>query len=147
MFVNRNSFLNLVCFLFLMKNICSVWLFFLNTGISRFLSFFQTCAVDIFSAGCVLYYAVTGGKHPFGDELRRQANILNGEACMKHLQGDGNYYSLPFTSSWATGRLILQRKHNILVKSEDIFEETECLDCTWGIFFFFPQNTSWSGNL
>ncbi|XP_060605820.1 serine/threonine-protein kinase/endoribonuclease IRE1-like [Ruditapes philippinarum] len=38
-----------------------------------------TCAVDIFSAGCVLYYVVTRGKHPFGEPLRRQANILAGE--------------------------------------------------------------------
>uniref|UniRef100_A0A674K7N4 Serine/threonine-protein kinase/endoribonuclease IRE1 n=1 Tax=Terrapene triunguis TaxID=2587831 RepID=A0A674K7N4_9SAUR len=37
-----------------------------------------TCAVDIFSAGCVFYYVVSGGEHPFGDSLRRQANILLG---------------------------------------------------------------------
>lgn len=35
-----------------------------------------TCAVDIFSLGCVFYYVLSGGKHPFGDPLRRQANIL-----------------------------------------------------------------------
>ncbi|KAL3837576.1 hypothetical protein ACJMK2_022924, partial [Sinanodonta woodiana] len=28
----------------------------------------KTLAVDIFSAGCVMYYALTMGKHPFGDE-------------------------------------------------------------------------------
>ncbi|ELU05838.1 hypothetical protein CAPTEDRAFT_1524 [Capitella teleta] len=38
-----------------------------------------TCAVDIFSAGCLFFYVVSGGKHPFGDNLRRQANILCGE--------------------------------------------------------------------
>uniref|UniRef100_A0A1B6C1J1 non-specific serine/threonine protein kinase n=1 Tax=Clastoptera arizonana TaxID=38151 RepID=A0A1B6C1J1_9HEMI len=37
------------------------------------------CAVDIFSLGCVFYYVLSGGKHPFGDALRRQANILFGE--------------------------------------------------------------------
>lgn len=36
------------------------------------------CAVDIFSLGCVFYYVMTGGKHPFGDMLHRQANILSG---------------------------------------------------------------------
>lgn len=35
-----------------------------------------TCAVDIFSLGCVFYYVLSDGKHPFGDPLRRQANIL-----------------------------------------------------------------------
>uniref|UniRef100_A0A8C3T5L8 Serine/threonine-protein kinase/endoribonuclease IRE1 n=1 Tax=Chelydra serpentina TaxID=8475 RepID=A0A8C3T5L8_CHESE len=44
-----------------------------------------TCAVDIFSAACVFYYVVSGGEHPFGDSLRRQANILLGTcqlACL-----------------------------------------------------------------
>ncbi|XP_074866991.1 serine/threonine-protein kinase/endoribonuclease IRE2 isoform X2 [Carettochelys insculpta] len=44
-----------------------------------------TCAVDVFSAGCVFYYVVSGGEHPFGDSLRRQANILSGTyqlACL-----------------------------------------------------------------
>ena len=49
---------------------------------------FQTCAVDIFSAGCVFYYVLTKGKHPYGDSLRRQANILS---------GDHNLDSLPMT--------------------------------------------------
>lgn len=40
---------------------------------------YQTCSVDVFSMGCVLYYLKTSGKHPFGDPLRRQANILSGE--------------------------------------------------------------------
>lgn len=49
-----------------------------------------TCAVDVFSAGCVIYYAVTKGKHPFGDALRRQANILSGDFYLEHLRGDEN---------------------------------------------------------
>ncbi|XP_015588609.1 serine/threonine-protein kinase/endoribonuclease IRE1 [Cephus cinctus] len=46
-----------------------------------------TCAVDIFSLGCVFYYVLSGGKHPFGDTLRRQANILCGESYLSELQG------------------------------------------------------------
>ncbi|XP_012271622.1 serine/threonine-protein kinase/endoribonuclease IRE1 isoform X2 [Orussus abietinus] len=45
-----------------------------------------TCAVDIFSLGCVFYYVLSGGKHPFGDPLRRQANILCGENDLSTLQ-------------------------------------------------------------
>ncbi|KAL6011971.1 hypothetical protein ACLOJK_002438 [Asimina triloba] len=37
----------------------------------------QTRAVDLFSLGCVLFYCVTGGKHPFGEFFVRDANILN----------------------------------------------------------------------
>ncbi|XP_012535031.2 serine/threonine-protein kinase/endoribonuclease IRE1 [Monomorium pharaonis] len=45
-----------------------------------------TCAVDIFSLGCVFYYVLSGGKHPFGDTLRRQANILCDESNLTALQ-------------------------------------------------------------
>uniref|UniRef100_A0A674MCQ4 non-specific serine/threonine protein kinase n=1 Tax=Takifugu rubripes TaxID=31033 RepID=A0A674MCQ4_TAKRU len=37
---------------------------------------FQTAAVDVFSAGCVFYFVISRGQHPFGDTLRRQVNIL-----------------------------------------------------------------------
>ncbi|XP_009893502.1 PREDICTED: serine/threonine-protein kinase/endoribonuclease IRE2 [Charadrius vociferus] len=47
-----------------------------------------TCAVDIFSAGCVFYYVVSGGQHPFGDSLRRQANILSGSYQLSCLQDE-----------------------------------------------------------
>ncbi|XP_041362995.1 serine/threonine-protein kinase/endoribonuclease IRE1-like [Gigantopelta aegis] len=47
-----------------------------------------TCAVDIFSAGCVFYFVVTKGKHPYGDSLKRQANILGGEHSLCHLDGN-----------------------------------------------------------
>ncbi|XP_063655242.1 serine/threonine-protein kinase/endoribonuclease IRE1 isoform X4 [Pan troglodytes] len=39
-----------------------------------------TYTVDIFSAGCVFYYVISEGSHPFGKSLQRQANILLG-AC------------------------------------------------------------------
>jgi serine/threonine-protein kinase/endoribonuclease IRE1 len=32
----------------------------------------------MFSFGCVIFYVLTRGKHPFGDALRRQSNILEG---------------------------------------------------------------------
>ncbi|MEJ1273873.1 endoplasmic reticulum (ER) to nucleus signaling 2 [Cricetulus griseus] len=45
-----------------------------------------TSAVDIFSAGCVFYYVLSGGSHPFGESLYRQANILSGDPCLVHLE-------------------------------------------------------------
>ncbi|XP_068087142.1 serine/threonine-protein kinase/endoribonuclease IRE1 [Anabrus simplex] len=47
-----------------------------------------TCSVDIFSLGCVFYYVLSNGKHPFGDSLRRQANILSGESWLPDLEGE-----------------------------------------------------------
>ena len=38
-----------------------------------------TKSVDIFSLGCVYYYVLSLGLHPFGDSIRRQINILSDE--------------------------------------------------------------------
>ncbi|XP_020626094.1 serine/threonine-protein kinase/endoribonuclease IRE1-like [Orbicella faveolata] len=42
-------------------------------------------SVDIFSSGCVFYYVLSGGRHPFGDQYRRQANILAGDYDMEKI--------------------------------------------------------------
>ncbi|XP_026998711.2 serine/threonine-protein kinase/endoribonuclease IRE1 [Tachysurus fulvidraco] len=47
-----------------------------------------TSAVDIFSAGCLFYYVVSRGQHPFGDTLRRQANILCGAYSLENFMED-----------------------------------------------------------
>ena len=49
----------------------------------------QTCAVDTFSFGCVMYYVLTSGRHPFGSSLRRQANIETGDYSINELTGTG----------------------------------------------------------
>ncbi|XP_052891575.1 serine/threonine-protein kinase/endoribonuclease IRE1 [Anopheles moucheti] len=45
-----------------------------------------TTSVDIFSLGCVFYYVLSGGFHPFGDNLKRQANILSNEHDLSMLR-------------------------------------------------------------
>jgi serine/threonine-protein kinase/endoribonuclease IRE1 len=37
----------------------------------------QTRAVDLFSLGCLIFYCITKGKHPFGEYYERDMNILN----------------------------------------------------------------------
>lgn len=37
----------------------------------------QTRAVDLFSLGCVLFFCITGGRHPYGDSIERDVNIVN----------------------------------------------------------------------
>ena len=48
-----------------------------DKGITRL-----TKAVDIFSAGCVIYYILTNGRHPFGDTCEREYHILQGKLHM-----------------------------------------------------------------
>ena len=50
------------------------WLLVLSLNFSL-----QNRSADIFSSGCVFYYVLSGGRHPFGDQYRRQANIFAGE--------------------------------------------------------------------
>lgn len=37
--------------------------------------------------GCVVYYVLTAGGHPFGTSLRRQANIEIGDYVLDGLKG------------------------------------------------------------
>eukprot|EP00117_Sycon_ciliatum_P026644 scpid20203/ scgid21828/ Serine/threonine-protein kinase/endoribonuclease IRE1; Endoplasmic reticulum-to-nucleus signaling 1; Inositol-requiring protein 1; Ire1-alpha; Serine/threonine-protein kinase; Endoribonuclease len=39
-----------------------------------------TCSVDIFSSGCLIYYVLSKGQHPFGPALERQMNISTEKA-------------------------------------------------------------------
>lgn len=44
-----------------------------------------TNAIDIFAAGCVFYYVQSGGGHPFGERLTRDANIIAGKSYLAGL--------------------------------------------------------------
>lgn len=37
----------------------------------------QTRAVDLFSLGCLLFFCITGGQHPFGETFERDTNIVH----------------------------------------------------------------------
>ncbi|KTW30630.1 hypothetical protein T552_00346 [Pneumocystis carinii B80] len=47
-------------------------------------------AIDIFSMGCVFYYVLTNGMHPFGEYYLREGNIVKGTANYSHLDFLGN---------------------------------------------------------
>lgn len=36
----------------------------------------QTRAIDLFSLGCILFFCITGGKHPYGESFERDVNIV-----------------------------------------------------------------------
>ena len=45
----------------------------------------KTQKVDIFSLGCVFYYLMSKGEHPFGQRLERDINILSGKFNLKDI--------------------------------------------------------------
>lgn len=45
----------------------------------------QSYSVDVFSLGCVFYFVLSRGGHPFGDPFRRQSNILSGDSELSKL--------------------------------------------------------------
>lgn len=46
----------------------------------------KTTKVDIFSLGCVFYYLLSKGNHPFGKRVERESNILNGRFSTSELE-------------------------------------------------------------
>ncbi|KAL7075973.1 hypothetical protein ACQ4LE_004797, partial [Meloidogyne hapla] len=58
-----------------------------------------TYAVDVFSLGCVFYYTLTDGRHPFGDSLSRMSNILSGNHFLGHLDENAEYTSRTLINS------------------------------------------------
>lgn len=38
-----------------------------------------TKAVDLFALGCLYFYTLTGGYHPYGDRYEREVNIIRNE--------------------------------------------------------------------
>ncbi|KDE02470.1 IRE protein kinase [Microbotryum lychnidis-dioicae p1A1 Lamole] len=48
-----------------------------------------TRSIDIFSLGCIVYYVLTGGEHPFGGRYEREMNILLGKISLERLDGLG----------------------------------------------------------
>ncbi|KAK9460527.1 uncharacterized protein V1516DRAFT_676940 [Lipomyces oligophaga] len=48
-----------------------------------------TRAIDIFSLGCVFYFVLSNGSHPFGDRYLREANIVKGEFSLDYLEALG----------------------------------------------------------
>eukprot|EP00981_Chlorochromonas_danica_P005415 scaffold1091_cov164-Ochromonas_danica.AAC.38 len=45
----------------------------------------RTLTVDVFSLGCVIFYVLTCGDHPFGEWFEREANVVAGKCSLEKL--------------------------------------------------------------
>ena len=48
-----------------------------------------TKSVDLFALGCLYYYCLTNGGHPFGDRFEREVNIIRDQMSLQGLEGFG----------------------------------------------------------
>ena len=46
-----------------------------------------TKSIDVFSLGCIFYYVLTSGEHPFGSRFERELNIIKDESSLSRLDG------------------------------------------------------------
>ena len=60
----------------------------LNENEYTFRNTHKTYKVDIFSLGCVFFYLMSRGQHPFGQRFEREQNILKGINEMKAVCND-----------------------------------------------------------
>mgnify|MGYP001032617077 FL=1 len=51
----------------------------------------RTKAVDVFSLGCTFYYCLTNGKHPFGERIQRETNILNRNSDLSKVNSEAKH--------------------------------------------------------
>lgn len=51
-------------------------------------------AVDMFSLGCVIYFVLSDGMHPFGESFERELNIRNSHCDLTHLPPHSEGYDL-----------------------------------------------------
>lgn len=49
-----------------------------------------TRAVDIFASGCVFYFSMCKGAHPYGCHYERESNIINNKPSFRHLDQQGD---------------------------------------------------------
>ncbi|XP_024029809.1 serine/threonine-protein kinase/endoribonuclease IRE1b-like [Morus notabilis] len=73
----------------------------------------QTLAMDLFSLGCLLFFCITHGRHPFGDHDERNRNIRNDDAQDLYLVQD-------FPEAFHLISLLLKADHNLRPKAIEV---------------------------
>ena len=62
----------------------------------------------MFSFGCVFYYVLSDGAHPYGESFCRQGNIISGDYNLEKL----NYVESKYFSCWKFLPRVAQKRRN-----------------------------------
>ncbi|KAF3779502.1 Serine/threonine-protein kinase/endoribonuclease [Nymphaea thermarum] len=73
----------------------------------------QTFAVDLFSLGCVLFFCITKGKHPFGKYFERDTNIANNRLDLSMVESIPEAVHL-FSQMLQSEPLLRPKAHEVL---------------------------------
>ncbi|KAL6946507.1 hypothetical protein ACO0RG_000660 [Hanseniaspora osmophila] len=90
-----------------------------------------TRAVDIFSMGCIFYYVLSRGKHPFGEKYVRESNILKSKYNLGAILLDEKYLAIEAEDLIA--KMISNNPHNrptanVILKHPLFWSKTKKLD-------------------
>lgn len=90
-----------------------------------------TRSLDIFSLGCIFYYVLTQGDHPFGSKYEREMNILNRQSCLIKLDnlGEEAHEAQSMISSMIQDDPILRRVTSIRRVSVLTALQTDSRNC------------------
>lgn len=84
-----------------------------------------TCAVDIFSLGCVYYFVLSDGHHPFGESFKRQANILTNEFNLSKISD--NFVALNLIEKMIGPEPSLRPPSSAVLKHPIFWSKDKCL--------------------
>ncbi|CAL8067966.1 unnamed protein product [Orchesella dallaii] len=89
----------------------------------------QTFASDIFSLGCVFYYVLTEGIHPFGDPVRRQVAILDDKPSTRETEIEEYYRGgLPLIKRMIAKDQAIRPKISYILKHPLLWDSKRIID-------------------
>ncbi|TID21885.1 hypothetical protein CANINC_003369 [Pichia inconspicua] len=88
-----------------------------------------TRSLDIFSTGCVFFYVLTGGYHPFGDRYIREGNIIKNEYDLSLLKNLKDSFTIKdLISSMIQKSPLLRPDINTVMKHPYFWSDERKLD-------------------
>ena len=87
--------------------------------------------LDIFPTGCLMFFSMTDGKHPFGERLiRREMNILDNMPDLSSLKGDYTVYESLIRSMISSDPHARPTAKDALERFKSLSKKPGIINCT-----------------